>query len=191
MTTERYVTKKELQELEWGFRRGWQTLLAVFIIARRLKATVSINLETPSWEIKEALVGVVPREVERRISGTGLSLKALVIDSDSTARSSLASALSQADFEMVTAADCVEGTVKLKQGEPHLIVLADGLPGIEQLCFQIRESLNTPIIMLGSQPGEQAWERASLLGVDAYLTKSIGKLELVARARAILRRYWS
>ena len=187
--TKMYITKRELQELEWDFRRGWQTLLAVFIIAHQLQAKVSINLEAPPREIREALLEIVPAEVEGTISGIGLPLKVLVIDSDSTARSSLASALSQADFEMVTAADCVEAAAKLKQRQPHLIILTDGLPGIEELCFQIRESFNAPIIMLGNQPGEQAWERASLLGADAYLTKSIGKLELVARAKAILRRY--
>jgi len=116
-------------------------------------------------------------------------LEVLIIDSDVSARSSIASALSQAGFETVTASDCVAGLRKLSQIYPHLVLLAEALPNSAETCLQICSFWRTPVIILGNAPDGEAWLRAVALGADAYLRKSIGKLELIARVKAILRRY--
>ena len=116
-------------------------------------------------------------------------LKVLIIDSDIGGRSSIAYALSQAGFEAVTASDCVAGLRKLSQIYPHLVLLAEALPNCDETCLQICGFWHIPIIMLGNAPDDGAWLRAVALGADAYLMKSIGKLELIARVKAILRRY--
>ena len=120
-----------------------------------------------------------------------MTLKALIIDSDAAAVSSIASTLSQAGFDALNASDCTEGLAKVEKARPHLVLLAETLSNSGETCSRIRICYNIPVIMLGSSIGREAWDQAVALGADAYLRKSISKLELIARAKAILRRYQS
>jgi two-component system response regulator VicR len=168
MSQKGYITRKELEELGQEVRRLWKMLLASLIIARQ-----------------KGVRGLEARlEVE-----VALAPKALIIDSDPVWTSQLASALSQADFDVLSASDCPQGLSKLDETRPKLVILMETLPDSEQTCSQIRESHNIPIIILGSDPSEEAWARALSWGADAYLRKSTSKPELVSRIKAILRRY--
>ena len=75
--------------------------------------------------------------------------------------------------------------------EPNLILLDLMLPGIDgyQVCREIRAKANTPIIMLSAK-GEVFDKVLGLeLGADDYLLKPFDTKELVARVKAVLRRY--
>lgn len=75
--------------------------------------------------------------------------------------------------------------------EPDLILLDLMLPGIDgyQVCREIRAKSNTPIIMLSAK-GEVFDKVLGLeLGADDYLLKPFDTKELVARVKAVLRRY--
>ena len=75
--------------------------------------------------------------------------------------------------------------------EPNLILLDLMLPGIDgyQVCREIRTKANTPIIMLSAK-GEVFDKVLGLeLGADDYLLKPFDTKELVARVKAVLRRY--
>jgi DNA-binding response OmpR family regulator len=117
--------------------------------------------------------------------------KALIIDSDAAAASTIASIFSEAGFDALNASDCTDGLAKVEEARPHLVLLAETLSDSGETCSRIRSCYNIPVIMLGNNIGQEAWEQAVALGADAYLIKSISKLELIARAKAILRRYQS
>ena len=74
---------------------------------------------------------------------------------------------------------------------PNLILLDLMLPGIDgyQVCREIRKSNNVPIIMLSAK-GETFDKVLGLeLGADDYIIKPFETKELVARVKAVLRRY--
>ena len=74
---------------------------------------------------------------------------------------------------------------------PNLILLDLMLPGIDgyQVCREIRQQSNVPIIMLSAK-GEVFDKVLGLeLGADDYIIKPFDSKELVARVKAVLRRY--
>ncbi|MFC1992145.1 response regulator transcription factor [Chloroflexota bacterium] len=80
-----------------------------------------------------------------------------------------------------------------KQGvfSPDLIVLDLMLPDIDgfEVCRQIRTKSDVPILMLTARREDIDKIVGLELGADDYLTKPFNPRELVARVRAILRRY--
>ena len=78
-----------------------------------------------------------------------------------------------------------------EQYNPNLILLDLMLPGIDgyQVCREIRTKSNLPIIMLSAK-GEIFDKVLGLeLGADDYIMKPFDSKELVARVKAVLRRY--
>lgn len=74
---------------------------------------------------------------------------------------------------------------------PNLILLDLMLPGIDgyQVCREVRAKASTPIIMLSAK-GEVFDKVLGLeLGADDYIMKPFDSKEMVARVRAVLRRY--
>ena len=79
----------------------------------------------------------------------------------------------------------------MKTYQPNLILLDLMLPGIDgyQVCREVRASSDTPIIMLSAK-GEVFDKVLGLeLGADDYMEKPFDSKELVARVKAVLRRY--
>ncbi|MCI8293729.1 MAG: response regulator transcription factor [Hespellia sp.] len=75
--------------------------------------------------------------------------------------------------------------------QPNLILLDLMLPGIDgyQVCREIRAKSNTPVIMLSAK-GEVFDKVLGLeMGADDYMIKPFDSKELVARVKAVLRRY--
>ena len=75
--------------------------------------------------------------------------------------------------------------------EPNLILLDLMLPGMDgyQVCREVRAKYSVPIIMLSAK-GEVFDKVLGLeLGADDYIEKPFDSKELVARAKAVLRRY--
>ena len=75
--------------------------------------------------------------------------------------------------------------------QPNLILLDLMLPGIDgyQVCREIRAKSNTPIIMLSAKGGVFDKVLGLELGADDYILKPFDTKELVARVKAVLRRY--
>ena len=75
--------------------------------------------------------------------------------------------------------------------QPHLVLLDIMLPGIDgyEVCTEIRKISQTPIIMLSAK-GEVFDKVLGLkIGADDYIMKPFDSNEMVARMRAVLRRY--
>ncbi len=93
-------------------------------------------------------------------------------------------------YSVVTAADGAAALAAYREKRPHLVVLDLMLPGVDgiEVCRQIRESSQTPVIMVTAR-GEETDRIAGLeIGADDYLAKPFSPRELVARVRAVLRR---
>ena len=87
--------------------------------------------------------------------------------------------------------DGEEALAVYEQYQPNLILLELMLPGIDgyQVCREIRTKSNVPIIMLSAK-GEIFDKVLGLeLGADDYIMKPFDSKELVARVKAVLRRY--
>jgi DNA-binding response OmpR family regulator len=82
---------------------------------------------------------------------------------------------------------------KLSSAKPSLIVLDLMLPDIDgfEICRQIRKKSDVPILMLTARKEDVDKIVGLELGADDYLTKPFNPRELVARVKAILRRYQS
>ncbi|MEX0750573.1 MAG: response regulator transcription factor, partial [Dehalococcoidia bacterium] len=93
-------------------------------------------------------------------------------------------------FNVVQAADGVEGLQAARNGEPDLIVLDLMLPRMDgiEVCRRLRADSDVPIIMLTAKSEELDRVVGLEIGADDYLTKPFSMRELMARVRALLRR---
>jgi two-component system alkaline phosphatase synthesis response regulator PhoP len=78
----------------------------------------------------------------------------------------------------------------IRTDPPDLVILDLTLPGMDGLdvCRQLRQTSNIPILMLTARDEESDKLVGLELGADDYITKPFSPKELVARARAVLRR---
>lgn len=114
----------------------------------------------------------------------------LLIDEDNSAVGNrIVSALTGEGFEVTTAASSEEALSKPDEPKPELIILGDGLPDSFKACSQLRQVVDVPILMLGAGPRKTVWTRVVEVQADFYLVKPFGCLELIARVKALLRRY--
>lgn len=114
----------------------------------------------------------------------------LVIDkSASILTEAIISTLSKEGFEVANYPDHLEALSKLTQLKPDLIILGEGLPlDSFEACWQLRQAVDIPILMVGKVPRATGWVKAVQNGADCYLVKPFYYSELVARVKAILRR---
>jgi len=115
----------------------------------------------------------------------------LIIEGEPTLRRELASILSRASFAVADVPDCSEALLKLDEFKPNMVIIDKELAGIEDwtACSELRQAHDVAIILMGKDSSGEAWMRAVEAGADFYLKKPFSYLVLVARVKAILRRY--
>jgi DNA-binding response OmpR family regulator len=114
----------------------------------------------------------------------------LVVDDEPIVREILERYLSREGFVVTTAADGQAALDAFEASKPDLIVLDLMLPRVDglEVFRRIRERNGTPVIMLTAR-GEEVDRVVGLdLGADDYVPKPFSPREIVARARAVLRR---
>ncbi len=96
----------------------------------------------------------------------------------------------QEGYEVLSAANGVEGLRILQQEHPHLVLLDLMMPRMNgwETCKRIRQYSDVPIIMLTALGQETDKVRGLELGADDFVTKPFSLAELIARVRAALRR---
>ena len=114
----------------------------------------------------------------------------LIVDDERKLVQGLVGYFRQAGFETLTAYDGRAAIDIARRDQPDLIVLDLMLPGLDgmEVCRQIRRTSAVPIIMLTARVEEADMLIGLELGADDYITKPFSGREVVARARALLRR---
>src|ERR1700730_2096572 len=94
-------------------------------------------------------------------------------------------------FEVLEASNGLEAMALWERESPHLLILDVMMPRMDglEVCQRVREHSGVPIIILTALDAENDKVTALDLGADDYLTKPFGVEELLARMRAVLRRF--
>lgn len=117
--------------------------------------------------------------------------KILIVDDDANIAELISLYLTKEFYEVQIVEDGEQALQVFNTFQPNLILLDLMLPGIDgyQVCREIRSRSNTPIIMLSAK-GEIFDKVLGLeLGADDYMIKPFDSKELVARVKAVLRRF--
>lgn len=115
----------------------------------------------------------------------------LIVDDDENIAELISLYLVKECFDTLIVPDGESALAQFKNYDPHLVLLDIMLPGIDgyEVCSEIRKFSNTPIIMLSAK-GEIFDKVLGLkIGADDYVIKPFDSNEMVARVRAVLRRY--
>ena len=117
--------------------------------------------------------------------------KILIVDDDNNIAELISLYLTKECFETMIVGDGESALSAVDSFSPNLILLDLMLPGIDgyQVCREIRAKSDVPIIMLSAK-GEVFDKVLGLeLGADDYILKPFDSKELVARVKAVLRRF--
>lgn len=117
--------------------------------------------------------------------------KVLVIDDDVNICELIRLYLEKEGYEVKTVYSGDKAVTAFSEFTPSIVILDIMLPGIDgwQVCREIRKISNIPIIMLTAK-GETFDKVLGLeLGADDYVVKPFEPKELMARVKAVLRRY--
>ena len=134
---------------------------------------------TPSTLVKYAIL-------ERRAN----TLRVLRVDDDQKLLELLSAYLLQNGFAVLEATNGPDALELAQREAPDLIVLDLMLPGLDgwEVCRRLRKTSDVPILMLTARDEEADRLIGLELGADDYVTKPFSPREVVARAKAILRR---
>ena len=119
-----------------------------------------------------------------------MSHKILIVEDDKEIRTMLADFLEQNGYEVWVAAEGLAASAQLKERQYDLILMDLMLPFIsgEQLIAELRKTSQTPVVVLSAKTMLETRLEVLRLGADDYMEKPFDSKELVARAKAILRR---
>ncbi len=114
----------------------------------------------------------------------------LIVEDDAHVADMIQLALEREGYRVLKAFDGQRGLDIARAQRPDLIVLDLMLPVLDgfSVCRAVRQTQQTPILMLTARTDEVDKVLGLELGADDYLTKPFSPRELVARIRAILRR---
>lgn len=117
--------------------------------------------------------------------------KILIVDDDANIAELISLYLTKECFDTRTAQDEKEAMQYFVDWQPNLILLDIMLPGVDgyEILRNVRKASNTPVIMLSAK-GETFDKVLGLeLGADDYIVKPFDSKEMVARVKAVLRRF--
>src|SRR5690348_4516272 len=122
--------------------------------------------------------------------GAAVSSKILVVDDEKHIIELTRLYLTREGYEVEGVGDGNQAVARFAQLKPDLVILDIMLPGVDGLsiCKEIRKHSQVPIIMLTARDEVTDKVVGLEVGADDYLTKPFHPQELVARAKALLRR---
>ena len=120
-----------------------------------------------------------------------MKTKILLVDDDPNIRQLVNLYLVKEDYDVVMADRGDEALRLFKADPPNLILLDIMLPGMDglQVCREVRKVSSIPIIMLTAKDETFDKVLGLELGADDYVSKPFEMKELLARIKAVLRRF--
>jgi two-component system, OmpR family, response regulator len=115
----------------------------------------------------------------------------LLVDDDPHLRELSRIFLQQEGFDIAEASDGVEALLAFERGKVDLVILDIMMPQMDgwELCRQLRRYYDVPVLMLTAKGETSQKLKGFQVGTDDYLVKPFEPLELVARVKALLKRY--
>src|SRR5690606_6428414 len=115
----------------------------------------------------------------------------LVVDDDPHIRELVRHFLQQEGLTVHEAADGAEALATVESVKVSLVILDIMMPNMDgwELCRRLREHYDFPLLMLTARGETSQKVKGFQLGTDDYLVKPFEPSELVARVKALLRRY--
>ena len=117
-------------------------------------------------------------------------IKVLIVDDEPQIRDILRLYFEKEDFQVYEAVDGAQALLSLQSIAPQLIILDIMMPTLDgiEVCKQVRKISTVPIIMLTARSEDDDRIMGLEIGADDYIGKPFNPKEVVARAKAILRR---
>ncbi len=114
----------------------------------------------------------------------------LLVDDEVSIQRAMTPLLRSRGYAVTVAGTGREAVEAFERERPDLVILDLGLPDMDgsEVCRQVRERADTPILVLSARGAEKDKVAALDQGADDYVTKPFGPDELMARVRAALRR---
>ncbi len=114
----------------------------------------------------------------------------LVVEDEQSFSDALSYMLRKEGFEVAVAGNGPDGLTEFDNAGADLVLLDLMLPGLSglEVCRQLRQRSDVPVIMLTAKDGEVDKVVGLEIGADDYVTKPFSARELLARIRAVLRR---
>jgi len=119
--------------------------------------------------------------------------KILIIEDEIKLAELLSDYLVQSGFKTILVSDGLDAIPTIKNQTPDLILLDLMLPGKDgiSICRELRAFSNTPVVMVTAKVEEIDRLLGLELGADDYICKPFSPREVVARVKAVLRRFGS
>jgi DNA-binding response OmpR family regulator len=116
--------------------------------------------------------------------------KLLIVEDDADLVKALEVYFARVGYEVISAADGLEGLRTLYDERPDIVLLDIAMPKMNgwDVCQRIRELSNVPIVILTARVTEDERVRGLKLGADDYVVKPFSLKELEARLEAVMRR---
>ncbi len=120
-----------------------------------------------------------------------MAQRILVVDDEQNIRDLATLYLQKEGFNVDEAATGREALTRLQQTPPAMVILDVMMPGMDgfEVCREIRREHDVPILMLTARSDDVDKIVGLELGADDYMTKPFNPREMVARVKAILRRF--
>jgi len=117
--------------------------------------------------------------------------KILIVDDDPHIRELVRVFLRNDSFEVIEAVDGVEAISRLDSVKVDLAIIDIMMPNMDgwELCQELKATFDIPVLMLTAKGETSQKLKGFQLGTDDYLVKPFEPLELVARVKALLKRY--
>jgi two-component system response regulator MprA len=117
--------------------------------------------------------------------------KIAVIDDDPKIRAMLVRSLTYGGYNVLAAEDGIKGWELVMREKPQVVILDIMLPKMDgyEVCRLLKEQVETSVLMLTAKDEIKDRVKGLDCGADDYLIKPFALEELLARVRALLRRY--
>jgi len=134
---------------------------------------------------------VVGESLTRFWLKTQMNSTILIVESEPLLRKALSLAFTQGGFSAIGVAHYQEALASLDELRPDIVIMDTALADKDgfEACSELRSRFKVPVVLLGEKPTITTWQRVMEVGADCYEVRNCAYPVLVARVRAILRRY--